>query len=43
MASYQSNRITHVSLKEAVTDYRYVNPQSDLVALARKVDIAFGD
>jgi len=43
MVSYQNNKITSVSLKEATKEYNYIKPDSFLVHAAKGIGISFGD
>jgi len=43
MVSYKNNTITSVSLKEAITDYNFLKPDSYLVQAAKGLGISFGD
>lgn len=43
MVTYRNNDITHVSLKEAISSYNYVNPDGFLVKAARSTGVVFGD
>jgi 6-phosphofructokinase 1 len=43
MVSYQNNAITSVPISDAVQKLKLVDPQSQLVQLARSVGIGFGD
>lgn len=43
MVSYRNHDITTVSIKEAVSKMNYIQPDSNMVAAARKMGIVFGD
>lgn len=43
MVSFKNNTITSVSLKEAITDYNFLKPDSYLVQAAKGLGISFGD
>ena len=43
MVSYRSSGITDVPLSEAVSRYKYVDSKGDMVGVARKIGICFGD
>jgi len=43
MVSFRNNRITEVTLEEAVRSYHTVNPGSELVQAAKGLGISFGD
>ncbi len=43
MVSFKNNAITSVSLKEAITDYNFLKPDSYLVQAAKGLGISFGD
>lgn len=43
MVSFKNNTVTSVSLKEAITDYNYLKPDSFLVQSAKGLGISFGD
>lgn len=43
MTAYKNNTIIDVSLKEAVADYNFVNPDSNMVQTARGIGMSFGD
>jgi len=43
MAAFKNNKITTVSLKEAITKYNYVKPDSFMVSAAKSTGISFGD
>lgn len=42
MVSYQNNKIVDVDIAEAVKQLRYVNPNSQMIQLAKSVGISFG-
>ncbi|UII33973.1 ATP-dependent 6-phosphofructokinase [Fulvivirga ulvae] len=43
MVSYKNNRITAVSIEEAIRKYNFVNKNSFMVKAARSIGISFGD
>jgi 6-phosphofructokinase len=43
MVSYQSYHVGSVSIKEAVTKLRLVEPTSEVVTAARAIGVCFGD
>jgi 6-phosphofructokinase 1 len=43
MVSFRNNRVTEVTLDEAVRSYHTVNPGSELVQAAKGLGISFGD
>lgn len=43
MVSYKNNTITSVFLKEAITDYNFLKPDSYLIQAAKGLGISFGD
>lgn len=43
MVSFRNNEITHVPIKEAIKEYKYVSPNHYLLKMARSIGMSFGD
>ncbi len=43
MVAYKNNTVTQVSLKDATSEYNFVNPDSPIVNAARSIGISFGE
>ncbi|MBL6446045.1 ATP-dependent 6-phosphofructokinase [Fulvivirga sp. 29W222] len=43
MVSFKNNKVTSVSIEEAISKYNYVNKNSFMVRAARSIGISFGD